>query len=114
MEMRTKLLVGVPLLLVPVTSDSLPVTYVQGRWNRECQGRDASESLPVTYVQGQWNRGFQGQDASKSLPVTYVQGRWAQACQDRGASESLSGQPEAFLEAAAVEVRLVFGALKPG
>jgi len=88
MEMQRKLLVGVPLMLVPVTLDSLPVTYVQGRWNRECQGRDASESLPVTYVQG----------------------RWAQGCQERGASESLSGQPEAFLEAAAVEARLVFGA----
>ena len=111
MEMQRKLLVGVPLMLVPVTLDSLPVTYVQGRWNRECQGRDASESLPVTYVQGRWNQGFQGgRDASKSLPVTYGQGRWAQGCQERGASESLSGQPEAFLEAAAVEARLVFGA----
>ena len=111
MEMQRKLLVRVPLLLVPVTLDSLPVTYVQGRWNRECQGRDVSVPLPVTCVQGRWNRGFQGgRDASKSLPVTYVQGRWAQGCQERGASESLSGQPEAFLEAAAVEVRLVFGA----
>jgi len=114
MEKRTKLLVGVRLLLVPVTLDSSPVTYVQGQWNRECQGRDASESLPVTYVRGLWNRGFQGRDASKSLPVTYVQGRWARGCQDRAASESLLGQPEAFLEAAAVEVRLVFEALKPG
>ena len=114
MEMQTKLLVGVPLLLAPVISDSLPVTYVQGRWNRECQGRDVSVPLPVTCVQGRWNRGFQGRDASKSLPATYVQGRWAQGCQERGASEPLSGQPEAFLEAAAVEVRLVFGALKPG
>ena len=110
MEMQRKLLVGVPLLLVPEALDSLTVTYVQGRWNRECRGRDASESLPVTYVQGRWNRGSQGRDASKSLPVTYGQDRWAQGCQDRGASESLSGQQEAFLEAAAVEVRLVFGA----
>jgi hypothetical protein len=110
MEMQRKLPVGVPLLLVPVTLESLTVTYVQGRWNRECQGRDASESLPVTYAQGRWNRGFQGRDASKSLPVTYGQDRWAQGCQERGASESLSGQQEAFLEAAAVEVLLVFGA----
>ena len=88
MEMQRKLLVGVPLLLVPEALDSLTVTYVQGQWNRECQDRDASESLPVTYGQG----------------------RWAQGCQERGASESLSGQPEAFLEAAAVEARLVFGA----
>ena len=89
MEMQRKLRVGVPLLLVPEALDSLTVTYVQGRWNQGFQG---------------------GRDASKSLPVTYGQGRWAQGCQERGASESLSGQPEAFLEAAAVEVRLVFGA----
>lgn len=87
--MQRKLLVGVPLLLVPEALDSLTVTYVQGRWNQGFQG---------------------GRDASKSLPVTYGQGRWAQGCQERGASESLSGQPEAFLEAAAVEARLVFGA----
>jgi hypothetical protein len=92
MEMRTKLLVGVPLLMAPVTSESLPVTYVQGQWNRGCQGRNVLESLPVTYVQGRWARGYQ----------------------DLGVLESLSGQPEAFLEAAAVEVHLVFEALKPG
>ena len=114
MEMRTKLLVGVPLLMAPVTSESLTVTYVQDRWKQECQGRDASESLPVTYVQGQWNRGCQGRNVLESLPVTYVQGRWARGYQDLGVLESLSGQPEAFLEAAAVEVHLVFEALKPG